>query len=117
MDKAAILALFNDNIEEHRKAIKEFVMDTSNSYEDRLEIWKTCPDHIAPTEPWVLHLRKFDKKYGEISWYDDFYVERYSVFELNAVLDMKEGNWPDEKIKDFVDECMDLGYFKFKMDW
>lgn len=118
MKKESILALFNDDIEAKQAAITEFVLNKENSRADRLEVWKSCPGHMAPEQPWTVYLPEYEKKYGQISWYDDFYVERYSVFDLrDAAARGGHRGWSEEQLNDFIDVCMDLGYFKFCMDW
>lgn len=118
MKKESILSLFNDDIKAKQAAITEFVMNKENSREDRLEVWTACPSHMAPEQSWVVHLPVYEKKYGEISWYDDFYVERGSIFDLRDVIDYAaDHEWTEEQLNDFINECMDLSYFKFCMDW
>jgi len=41
--------------------------------------------HLAPHEDWTISLPNYERKYGEISWYDDLYVERYEDFSLNRI--------------------------------
>jgi hypothetical protein len=113
--KEKIKLLFVDDVETRKKLIRGFVRDQTQSYDDRLEVWKECPKHLRHHESWIIHLPNFEKEYGEISWYDDFYVERYSVFNLTDATSYKE--WPKEKEIAFNTACMNAGYFTFKMDW
>jgi hypothetical protein len=113
--KEKIKLLFVDDVETRQNLIRDFVMDQTQSYDDRLEIWTLCPKHLAHHESWIIHLPDFEEKYGEISWYDDFYVERYSVFDLTDALGYVE--WPKEKEIAFNTACMNAGYFTFRMDW
>jgi hypothetical protein len=80
--------------------------------------------HLAPHEDWTISLPNYERKYGEISWYDDLYVERYEDFSLNRIdkdsrlfcpRDSFTGD--PEKYRAFVTECMDNGYFSFTFDW
>ena len=110
-----IQALFVDDVETRKKAIRAFVMDQSNSYEDRYKIWKECPEHLAHHEHWIIDLTNFEKKYGEIDWYSDFYKDRYQDVDLTDVFSYVD--WPEEKQRDFIEECMDNGYWTFNFDW
>lgn len=125
--KQQIEALFTDDVEARKKAIRDYIMDQSIPYEDRRDIWRRTPDHLRHHDSWVLHLPKFESKYGEISWYDDFYIERHSVMDLRDVEEesrlflkvRKDWNsgYNKEKFEDFVRECVDLGIHSFTFDW
>lgn len=115
MNKQEIKELFVDNVKQRAEAIRKYVMDKSNSYEDRLEVFKAAPEHLQHHEGWVVHLPQFEKKYGEIVWYDDFYAERYSKVDLTDVFDYKE--WPEEKEREFMEEVLDMGIWSFTYDW
>lgn len=129
MSKQAILALMNDDLETRRSAIIDFIKDESNSYEDRREVWLATPDHLFTKDPWVLHLNEFDRKYGEISWYDDFGGERYSEVDLvSSVCDvLEEAEDPEyewdgyfksrEMVEDFIAACIKKGVHSFNYDW
>ena len=115
MSKQEILNLFVDDVDVRKKKIVEFIKDENNSYEDRLEVWKKTPSHLQTIYGWIIHLDDFDAKYGEISWYNDFYVKRYADCDLTDCLSYKD--WDEEKIKDFNTECMKLGIHGFTFDW
>lgn len=117
MTKTEILSLFSDDVEVRKQRIKEFIMDGSNSYEDRKEVWETTPEHLRTIEDWVITLDNFEEKYGEISWYDDFYCERGALVRLSEILSFVEDDWDEEKMKDFITECMDMGCHGFVNDW
>jgi len=116
--KQEILALFETDIETRKRKIVEFFQDTNNSYEDRLEVWKKTPSNLQTEHRLIVNLTDFEKKYGEISWYDDFYVERYSIFDLTEATEYSGAeDWDEEKLKDFYKNCMKEGVHTFKMDW
>ncbi len=116
MNKQEIKLLFKDDVDVRRTVIRDYIKDQNNTYEDRKEVWLQTPDHLCTNKQWTLHLNKFDKKYGEISWYDDFYVERYSDFDLRSAIEIQD-EWDEEKQKDFITECMDMGIHGFNEDW
>lgn len=111
------MALFQDDTERRKAKIRAYIQNPLNSFEDRQEVWRKTPEHLATYDVWILSLPKFEKKYGEIDWYDDFYVERYTTPFLPDLLDIVVDKWTEDKKKDFIMECMDLGYHGFTMDW
>lgn len=115
MGKEEIKSLFLDDVDSRKKQIREYIQNLSNSYEDRKEVWENTPDHLKTQDAWILHLPEFEKKYGEISWFDDFYCERYTVVDLTNCLDIVE--WDEFKKRDFIAECMALGFHSFNLDW
>lgn len=124
MSKQAILALMVDDIESRRVAIIEYIRDESNSFEDRKEVWLATPDHLHTADPWVLHLPEYEKKYGEISWYDNFNGQRYSDVDLvSAAKDAEVGDdeWSyfktQEQLDDFIAACVKKGVHSFRYDW
>jgi hypothetical protein len=118
MTKDEVIALFTDDVEVRKLKVREYIMDITNSYEDRYQVWKTTPDHLMSNDAWVAYLRVFDKKWGKISWYDDFYCERYSNVDLRSCAESGfENDWPEDQLKDFITECMDNGWHGFYYDW
>jgi len=116
MNKEEVMALFVDDIELRKQAIVQFIQDSSNSYEDRLEVWRKTPEHLYTIEPYVIHLDEFDSKYEEISWFDDFYVARYEICDLTDAVYL-QSDWDEDRVKDFNIACMNLGIHAFRMDW
>lgn len=106
-----IKSLFVDDVEARKLAIQAFVMDESVSYEDRLEIYKTTPDHLRESQCWVFHHPDF--KDGE--WYKDWW-NRYENVDLLDIPDYKE-DWDEEKIKKWYLGCMNKGVWSFQYDW
>lgn len=124
MSKQAILALMVDDVEARRVVIGDFIKDETNSYEDRKEVWLATPDHLYTEGPWILHLGEYEKKYGEISWYDNFGAERYSDVDLvGAAKDATPGDdeWSyfktQEQLDDFIAACIKEGVHSFNYDW
>ena len=116
MNKEEIKALFKDDIEWRRKKIHEYITSV-NPIEDRLEVWRSVPEHLVEVEPWVIELPEFEDSYGEIEWYDDLYVERHSTVDLRNIGSYVEHKWSKEKIRDFEVACCNAGYMIFVFDW
>lgn len=116
--KHYIESLFKDDVETRKKIIRDFIMDKMETYEDRLEIWSKTPEHLRHHHPYVLHLTDFEKKYGEVGWYDDFSVDRYGVMNLvDAYRYGTKSEASKEEARDFYANCMDLGVHSFTYDW
>ena len=124
MTKQEILKIFEQakNLEPLRKSIQSFIMDETNSFEDRLEVFVNTPSSMYSTDAWILHLPEFEQKYGDINWFEDFYFNRYELVNL-AELVANKGNygdtedWSDEKFRDFQEAILNNGAHTFTLDW
>lgn len=114
MTKNEIFTLFSDDVVARRVSIAAFLQNHENSYEDREEVWKTCPDYLSPEHPWILHLPEYEQKYGEISWFDDFYCDRRQTVDLRDLVDTID---EEEQQKDFIRACVNKGVCIFTLDW
>ena len=119
--KQEILNLFEDDVEERKKKVGDYLKDHTNSYEDRKEVFLSTPKHLFTIDQWVLHLPSFEKEHGEISWYDDFNAERYTKVDLVEVCNDMEDffleDWSDEKKEAFIRAVVDKGFHSFNYDW
>lgn len=116
MTKDEVKQLFVDDVEERRNKIRAYIMDETIPYEDRKEVWLETPDHLMTEEGWVINLDDYEEKYGEISWYDDFYIERHQTVDLRDCLSSSYLAHP-KKQDDFIKNCIKLGYHSFYHDW
>lgn len=118
MTKDQVKALFVDDTLARKKAIRDFVMDKTQPYEDRLEVWRQTPSHLRHHESWVADLSNYESKYGEISWYDDFGVDRYGRVYLDEADQYKLlYDAPEDQKRVFYENCLDLGIHSFTYDW
>ncbi len=115
--KAEVKSLFVSDIEQQKKIVKEFVMDQTQPWEDRYEVWKGCPNHLVTHQSWVIRPSDFEKQYGELCWYDDFYKERYETVDCRELDYYRYFDHNPEKWKAFATDCMNNGYFTFQNDW
>jgi hypothetical protein len=86
-------------------------------YEDRLHVWLNTPEQLHTIRSWVFHPTKHDKKYGEISWYDDFYSSKYEDVDLVEIFTKNSKEWDEERLKIFAQDCMTAGIHGFNYDW
>lgn len=118
MNKTDILKMFKvSSVEEQKKIIKDFIQDETNSFEDRKEVWLNTPPHLYLHQRWIVHLNEYEAKYGEIFWYDDFYIDhRQTAYLIDIVNKIAEENL-QEKVDAFIANCMKLGVHSFVHDW
>jgi hypothetical protein len=111
MTVESIKNLFTDDVDVRKTKIREFVTDKTNSYEDRLEIYKSCPAHLQTTHGWIFHHPTID---------DDDWMQ-YDWWGRNQEIDLTDipacQEWDDEKAEKFYRGCMDAGIWSFTYDW
>lgn len=102
------------NIQNIKAGIMSFVMDTSNPMEERRWVWENCPEELMAVEAYYMDYSFTDGT--EVSWYDDFYIERGQLVICKNL--QGRGRFSDSKEWDvFVEECLRTGTFSFKFDW
>ena len=104
--------------------IEEFVKNQANPLEERIWVWENCPEAFTQVDSYYISAEYLDGT--EISWYDDFYVEKYETVDCRELKECgKFSDW-DSELKSVVKEnewnhfrqqCMDKGVFRFKFDW
>ena len=114
MNKEQILELFKEDIKLKRNKIRHFLTDPSIPYEDKVNIWKECPEFLAPSDNSIISLPEFEDKYGEISWVDDFYCERYETVDLRICAEQIENV---ERKDAFIRACINEGICQFYFNW
>lgn len=100
--------------------VQAFIVDKSNSFEDRLEIFTTTPVALQWHDSWILHLHEFEKKHGRIDWFDDGWRHRHQDVDLVELVKDKESyfeEWSDEKFRDFQEAVLNHGSHSFTLDW
>jgi hypothetical protein len=119
MTKDEVVALFIDDVDVRKKKIAEFLADLSNPYGERKEVFLSTPKHLYSQRSRILHLPEFEKKHGEISWFDDFYAERYTDVDLVGICKSIDDlvDWSEEKQEDFIQAVVNNGKHSFRLDW
>lgn len=110
--------------EEKISSLKTEILDVLKNKElslnSRWDFFKKIPMQYLNIGPWVEHF-KWEEKYQEISWYDDFYRDRYSVVEMKDIIESMEEDAEDwhgqEAIDEFKEEILQAGLFSFENDW
>lgn len=101
----------------------DYIADQNVPLDDRWAVFCAAPSDWKVHEGYIQH---FDAEKlapgGEISWYDDFFIEKYQTVDMvDWLSDIRYcGNgedWTDEAINAFKDEVMQLNLGSFKFDW
>lgn len=124
MTKEEIFDIFKlvKDLDKMTQSISLFVKNKKNSFEDRLEVFVNTPEQFRTSHPWILHLPEFEKEYGDIIWFDDFYGERHKVIDLAEIVQQKDEysaseDWSDEKFRAFQEAVLNKGIHEFTLDW
>lgn len=112
--------------------LKEYLQNESIPLDERWDVFVEASDAgLLAYLPWIWH-PNFEKKLGlkEISWYDDFYVERYVDFDFTTMIERIEDefkyNEEDEKVivgitREMIpvikEEMLSTGARGFNYDW
>jgi hypothetical protein len=63
--------------------LDSYFKDEAQPFEERFEIFKTAPVELCGSDPGIFHPESeklLDS--GEVSWFDDFYCERYTEVDM-----------------------------------
>lgn len=108
---------FNKHKENLASHIQEFIMDAPIPYEDRKVIWTNTPEGLEVGDE-IPTLPNYCAKYGEISWYDELYADRYETIHLPGVIRILEDRgYSKARIDLFISDCMAAGTVTFVYDW
>ena len=106
-----IKRFFVDDIESRKKIIRDFVMDQTNSFEDRLYIWENTPKHLQYQNSGSFHHPEIkDDDWMQYEWWN-----RYQKIDLTDIPAYHE--WDNEKINLWCKGCLDKGVWSFIFDW
>lgn len=119
--KEAILSMMVDDVAKRAAAIREYVMDKTNSYEDRLEVFMKTPDHLQYKESYVWSNPNFDDDdWHEYNWRhpgQEVDLTRIPERHTSSYKEDKDKIWDEEKIKAWYTGCMDAGIWSMCYDW
>jgi len=107
-------------------AVQDYIKDTTFPLVDRWAIFKQASKSaILPYHDYVQSLDTFDDL--DVSWYDDFYKDRYALVEWIDVIESIEDtgatkydgepNRYFEHIEQVKEEILEMGYAGFTYDW
>lgn len=116
-EQIKLLISMTKSLQEVKKSVLQFFAGvTDENFQEYKELFVQIPHELCYTASYYPTLPKFTKKHGEISWYDDFYVDRHQIVYTADLLDKRFFD-SEEKKDDFIRECMETGYLSFEYDW
>ena len=68
-----------------KKDLNTYLADKSISLDERWKVFCNAPAAIKNHKTWIAHF-EWEKKYGELPWFDNFHCERYSLVEMEQVV-------------------------------
>ncbi len=70
-----------------------------------------------PVSRWYMSFKSLEK-IKPISWYDDFYLDRYAVMRLGAdFVQRSSEKFPGLDVDELKEEILQSGYSAFENDW
>lgn len=107
-------------IEINIKLLQESIKDKSEPLEDRWNIYLLIQPYLKTDG--VYWSPESIEKNREISWFDDFYLEKDETMQLDAEFiervedKIKEDGW-EVDIDELKEEILAYGYGSFENDW
>lgn len=105
------------DIDSYKQIISDFVQNQDIPEEERFEVWSKTPECLRTFDGCYCDATDLDGK--EISWYDDFYIERKQLFDAVDTLSGAE-KWNKDKaplLKHIGLQLMNEGVHGFVNDW
>ena len=102
------------------KLLQESIKDTDVSLEERWQIYLLIQPYLK-TDSCYWSPKSIEKNH-EISWFDDFYLEKEETLQLDDDFiervenKVDENDW-DVDINELKEEIMAYGYGSFENDW
>lgn len=111
---------FKDYVESSLKIFRPRLTAAEISLEERWEIYLTIRPYLK-IDDCYQDFKSIEKQH-EVSWYDDFYLDRYAVLDLDEhfVETVKSKNWGvdiDELKEEILQYAAKEGYGGFENDW
>lgn len=105
------------DIDSYKTIISDFVKNKAIPEDERFEVWSKTPECLRTIDDICAYATDLNGK--EVSWYDDFYVNRGQIFDCVDRLECAE-KWSKEKVpllKHIGIQLMNDGIHGFKNDW
>lgn len=116
------IAHLERQIKETKAEFSEYIKDKNIPLKERWKLFKKAPDYLKKHESWIMN---FDAESlledGEIVWYDDCYVERYSTVDTTSMIEWFSESDRKKFTKDFIEalreEILQKNLGSFVNDW
>lgn len=121
MNKDDFLELFKKIRSETAKVNKyfaDYIKNESINLDERWAVFKDAPESLKEHDTFVVHFT-WEVTHGGISWYDDFYKDKYAlVYMVEIVEQMEEQeNYSVAQVDDMKAEILSKNLSSFEYDW
>ena len=112
-----LIRQFNKQKQELTEELRIYVKDKVIPLEDRWEAFKLSK--LGNTDSWVMTFESLNVLYsGEVSWYDDFYIDKYQTVNMvDLVENLYESNFTEKQIDAVKGEVLNTFTLSFVNDW
>jgi hypothetical protein len=112
-----------------RPALMEYLKDKTQPLAERWEMYLKTPKDMLKEYDGTSPCNRWEVKYGEICWYNDFYIDRHQTRDMKEIVEtMEEMLDPDsyddnrlnltrESIDEYKEEILENGISTFTHDW
>lgn len=126
MNILAKIKKLEERIKDLKEEFKFEIANVNTPLKKRWKLFVDAPDPLRDHQSWIQHF-DLENRVGDISWYDDFYKERYALVRMVDIIDMCEEYLADgtpkggfntqEKIDAFKEEILKKNLGSFTYDW
>lgn len=122
------ISAFKNDSNPLKEKYLNYIQDKSIDLEERWEVFCKAPTDWKEKDSYIVHFqveKALKANGGEISWYDDFYIEKNETIHLMNVIErleeetetFEELGWNSELIKQFKEEVLEKNLASFDYDW
>jgi hypothetical protein len=80
------IELVNRAVANLQKTFCEVIKDKTIPLDERWNLWRDAPSNLKENESWIVNF-EIENKVGEISWFDDFYIERNQTIYMADIIE------------------------------
>lgn len=103
-----------------KEALHQYLKDQTIPLEERAQIFDHMPETVQTIESWVFTPKKYNEKYGELEWFENYVWERRdTVMFENVEISMSENEEEDweARVALLKEDFIDAGIHGFVFDW
>lgn len=113
---AEIEAAYESSINALKNEYLAIIRDENLSLEDRWSVFAKMPMSLKEVDSYIHHF-DFESTFN-VSWFDDFYVDRYQTVNMVTIVDQLDGDEDKAELKiAIMTECIRDNLGGFVMDW
>ena len=99
---------------------RRIIHDPKVSLPERWDLFVNVGEFVFGYKPWVEHPEHEVKCMANLSWYDDFYINRYQNVVMPTIVEQmrdRPDKYSPECITEFQEWCLRTECYGFVMDW